>query len=102
MSGVCMSYWYIHIIKFKPIIDSRPTVETQRYFLGGITGEEIHAGVLPKRKIKRYVMQELGRHPEEDIVEIAEAIAGNRKFDAWTQKEIVDLLKDIRIGRDPK
>ena len=78
------------------------TVETQRYFLGGITGEEIHAGVLPKRKIKRYVMQELGRHPEEDIVEIAEAIAGNRKFDAWTQKEIVDLLKDIRIGRDPK
>lgn len=48
------------------------------------------------------MMQELGRHPEEDIVEIAEAIAGNRKFDAWTQKEIVDLLKDIRIGRDPK
>lgn len=75
------------------------TVETQRYFLGGITGEEIHAGVLPKCKMKRYVMQELGRHPEEDIVEIAEAIAGNRKFDAWTQKEIVDLLKDIRLER---
>ncbi len=71
-------------------------------YSSAITGEEIHAGVLPKRKIKRYVMQELGRHPEEDIVEIAEAIAGNRKFDAWTQKEIVDLLKDIRIGRDPK
>jgi hypothetical protein len=47
-------------------------------------------------------MQELGRHPEEDIVEIAEAIAGDRKFDVWTQKEIVDLLKDIRIGRDLK
>jgi hypothetical protein len=78
------------------------TVETQRYFLGGITGEEIHAGVLPKCKIKRYVMQELGRHPKEEIVEIAEAIAGNRKIDAWTQKEIVDLLKDIRIGRDQK
>lgn len=26
MSGVCMSYWYIHIIKFKPIIDSRPNL----------------------------------------------------------------------------
>ncbi len=78
------------------------TVETQRYFLGGITAEEIHAGVRPKCKMKRYVMQELGRHPEEDIVEIAEAIACNRKFDVWTQKEIVDLLKDIRLGRDPK
>ena len=78
------------------------TARTQRYFLGGVTAEEMHAGVRPKCKMKRYVMQELGRHPEEDIVEIAEAIAGNRKFDAWTQKEIVDLLKDIRIGRDPK
>ncbi len=77
------------------------TAETQRYFLGGITGEEIRAGVLPKCKIRRYLMQELGRHPEEEIVEIAEAIAGNRTFDSWTQKEIVDFLKDIRLGRNP-
>ena len=83
-------------------INNHCTVETQRYFLGGITGEERHAGALPKRKMKRFLMQELGRHPDDEIVEIAEAIAGNRSLDGWTQKEIVDLLKDIRIGRDPK
>lgn len=76
------------------------TIETQRYFLGGITGAEIHAGALPKSKMKRYVMAEIGRHPQEEIVEIAEAIANNRAFDTWTQQEIVDLLKGIRLGRN--
>jgi len=46
-------------------------------------------------------MAEIGRHPQEEIVEIAEAIANNRTFDTWTQQEIVDLLKDIRLGRNP-
>jgi len=76
------------------------TIETQLYFLGGITGKELVAGSLPKHKMKRYVMAEIGRHPQDEIVEIAEAIANNRTFDTWTQQEIVDFLKDIRLGRD--
>ena len=75
------------------------TTETQLYFLGGITGTELHAGALPKRKVKRLVMAEMGRHPPEEIVEMAEAMANNRTFDTWTQQEIVDFLKDIRLGR---
>lgn len=77
------------------------TIETQRYFLGGITGAEVHAGALPKSKPKRYVMAEIGRHPMDEIAEIAEAIANNRSLDTLTQQEIVDLLKDIRLGRNP-
>jgi len=76
------------------------TIETQRYFLGGITGEEIHAGALPKTKVKRYVMAEMGRHHREEIVEMAEAMANNRTFDTWTQQEIVNFLRDIRLGRN--
>jgi hypothetical protein len=75
------------------------TLETQLYFLGGITRAELHAGARPKRKMKRYVMAEIGRHPQEEIVEIAEEIANNRTFDTWTQQQMVDLLKDIRLGR---
>lgn len=76
------------------------TIETQHYFLGGLTGKEVINGSLPKSKMKRYVMTEIGRHPQDEIVEIAEAIANNRTFDTWTQQEIVDLLKDIRLGRN--
>ena len=75
------------------------TIETQLYFLGGITSAELHAGAPPKSKMKRYVMAEIGRYPREEIVEIAEEIANNRTFDTWTQQQIVDLLKDIRLGR---
>jgi hypothetical protein len=76
------------------------TIETQRYFLGGNTGAELRTGERKKRKILKYAMEEMGRHPREEIVEIAEAIANNRAFDTWTQQEIVDFLKDIRLGRD--
>ena len=76
------------------------TIETQRYFLGGNTGVELRNGERKKRKILKYVMTEIGRHPRDEIVGIAEAIANNRAFDTWTQQEIVDFLKDIRLGRD--
>jgi len=77
------------------------TIETQRYFMGGITGAEMRTGVRKKCKIKRYVMGEMGRYPREDIAGIAEAMANNRTFDTWTQQEIVDLLRDMRLGRTP-
>jgi hypothetical protein len=73
------------------------TIETQRYFLGGITKAEMLAGARKKCKAKHYVMQEIGRHPDEEMVGIAEAIANNRTYDTWTQHEIVDLLKAIRL-----
>lgn len=76
------------------------TVETQKYFLGGLTGVEVRAGVRKKHKIKKYVMEELGRHSADEIAEIAEAISSDRAFDTWTQQEIVNFLKGIRLGRN--
>lgn len=80
-------------------ISDNCTMETQRYFLGGITKAEIMAGVRRKCKGRKYVMAELGRYPQEEIAGIAEAIANNRTYDTWTQQEIVDFLKDLRLGR---
>ena len=76
------------------------TIDTQRYFLGGRTGVEATAGKPKLHREKIYVMQELGRHPRDNIAAMAEAMANNRTFDTWTQQEIVDFLKDIRLGRD--
>ncbi len=72
---------------------------TQRYFYGGITPAEEKAGMKIKRCFRNYVMQELGRHPQEEIAGMADAIANNRTFDTWTQKDIVDFLKDLRLHR---
>ena len=76
------------------------TIETQRYFLGGVTGPETRNGVRKKCKSKDYVMEEMGRFPGDQIPALAEAIANNRTFDTWTQQEIVKFLKDIRLGRN--
>ncbi len=73
--------------------------DTQRYFFGGRTFEEAAAGMPPKFCSKNLVMQELGRHPKEEIAGIADAIANNSALDTWTQQEIVDFLKDIRLHR---
>ncbi len=72
---------------------------TQRFFLGGRTFKEALAGEPKKFCVKNLVMQELGRHPPDEISEIAEAIANNRTLDTWTQQAIIDLLKDRRLGR---
>jgi hypothetical protein len=87
-------YYAIALVK----ICDHCNIETQKYFLGGTTHEEILAGALPTQKTKRYVMEELGRHPEDEIAGIAEAIANNRAFDDWTQKEIVDVLRKCRLN----
>jgi hypothetical protein len=72
---------------------------TQRYFFGGRTSKEALNGEPKKFCVRNLVMQELGRHPIEEIAEIAEAIANNRTLDTWTQQDIANRLKDIRLGR---
>jgi hypothetical protein len=74
-------------------------IETQKYFFGGLTHAEVRAGARAKTKVKKYVMEELGRHPIDEIPGIAEAIANNRAFDDWTQKEIVEFLRRCRLGK---
>lgn len=75
------------------------SIETQKYFLGDITYVEVMAGARKKRKDKKYVLEELGRHPIDEIPGIAEAIASNQAFDDWTQKEIVDFLRKCRLEK---
>lgn len=88
-------YW----AKAQRRIGEHCTVETQKYFFGGLTHAEVRAGARAKTKVKKYVMEELGRHPIDEIPEIAEAIANNRAFDDWTQKEIVDFLRSCRLNK---
>jgi ABC-type proline/glycine betaine transport system ATPase subunit len=78
-------------------ISDKCTESTQRYFFGGRTNAEALAGNIRLRCDKGYVMQELGRFPSEEIPEIAEAIANNVSMAQWTQQEIVDKLKAIRM-----
>ena len=70
---------------------------TQRFFFGGRTFAE--SGT-PKFCMRLFVMQELGRFPDEDIPEIAEAIAHDEVAATWTQQEIVDALKSIRLNAE--
>jgi len=74
--------------------------DTQRFFLGGLIRAEALAGK-PKLFCQRnYVMQELGRFPDDEIAGIANAIAENPLYRSWTQKEIVEFLKSIRLRAD--
>jgi len=83
---------------FVKISDGCPE-DTQKFFFGGRTKLEALSGK-PKLFCQRdYVMQELGRFPDAEITEIANAIAQNPTLHKWTQKEIVDYLKAIRLGR---
>ena len=68
---------------------------TQRFFFGGRTLREAVEGKPKLYCHRNFVMQELGRHPRDQIPEIANAIA--KHMNAWTQKKIVDFLKSKRL-----
>ena len=94
------NYRFAHAMK---AIGVNCSEDTQRWFFGGRTYNEVLADSAPKKFCeKRLIMQELGRHPFEDIPEIADMIANNGipelDLSNWTQAGIVRLLKDSRIG----
>ena len=75
------------------------SIETQKYFLGGITKEDIMNYTRPTKKAKNYIMQELGRYPEEYIARLAERIASDKSINSLPQQDVVNILKKLRLTK---